>query len=1170
MLRFPPLVAIALVAVCFVAGGEEKPAAPRTPAATLTLARYDMPRGRSDGFAPTRQTAVRREGADAVDWPALLLNGQPIWTSQADAIVPLKLRAGAEAASPFRMPGDDVIEPGGHWLRFMEWPKGRTHIYTADRAARTANTAANGAGRYELWVFPIIVKGDGGPVVKNVDLKANGRVIYRKPGPWRSLTLLLPANERGQQYELSVDGRGPVKFDAGLMPVKLGDPQERVIPLNVALPGDGPKIAIQNLAHPEVFPHAKEWAADVAALARPLPASPKLARAAGLERYLGIEVPRSPFTIYATALPHGLSGGFFKKGDQPDSYASFVADTGYDVIFDPVATIPAPGDPESLEARASALAKRGVRLGFQYDVAPGRPSFQSPNLSFFAHTLPEWHSPLYRSISLAAQRFARLANFAGFDIGADNAGYASAWAAAPPAPDRQWGEGMIEFAGTATPIVPRAPSLGPPERGFEKAVATQEEFGKYLRRYELTFRQYGYFAEAVRDVTPRLVFTTASFGSAPGAGARGGWPWASLSGREIFEGVATQQAYDQNDSHAAKPLHSVALTDRLNSYQARSKTWTLLDNFRFLYGREAWQRACALALTRGIQGLGTNFLATPEGEGAQPEVLGWQKEMYGWIRKYGGVFARTEPTPVIGIFFAHHQAVQRRVLLGENPTPEQLLKGSHEGKVAEALFFCHAAGWPARVITYQELMRGPLPPSMKAILLTGLDQADDSWNWAQGLEPKLKAFLDRGGRILADDESVCPVPATRTGMKIAAYVAGGNFDATPLLFSRNAGNIEKLRAAMEGVDAPVAVSENPKLWAIPAECGDVQYVTAINQAFAEGDEAKEMLRPADPKASKPEVWKMKGNASLYVKPQKGSLRWNTSRPIYDVRLGRKLTPEDAPEVDLTQDAFRWFALPPAEVVAPAVTIAPGVSGFYEARPTMTNGVRMDGVPVELTVSGPGGSATVYGATGQVVRLPLNQRVEQGDFSVTVKELFTGLSATQTVHSPGTPVKVEPHTVAIGEPAAVTKFAARKHVALTIALTPEQQKDATIAGQAKQLAEFYRAQGRVVTRVALAAPGAVVESLQVLRTPQHFPQWQTVATDLVLFGTPSDNVLLLDQARAEIFPIYLGKPKPGEAAIVYTRSPFRGEFDVVNVIASDAAGITAAVQALKAPAATATR
>lgn len=47
---------------------------------------------------------------------------------------------------------------------------------------------------------------------------------------------------------MTVDGRGPVKFDAGLMPVKLGDPQERVIPLNVALPGDGPKIAIQNLA----------------------------------------------------------------------------------------------------------------------------------------------------------------------------------------------------------------------------------------------------------------------------------------------------------------------------------------------------------------------------------------------------------------------------------------------------------------------------------------------------------------------------------------------------------------------------------------------------------------------------------------------------------------------------------------------------------------------------------------------------------------------------------------------------------------------------------------------------------------------------------------------------------------------------------------------------------
>ena len=200
MSRRPQIFAVVFCAAILAGRAEDKPAAPvAPPAAQLTLVRYDLPRGLSDGFAPTRQPARRKEGPDAVDWPSMTLNGQPIWTAQSEASVPLRLRKGAEAASLFRMPGDEVIEPGGHWLRFMEWPRGRSHIYTADRTARTANTTALAGGRYELWVFPIVVKGEGGPVVKNVELKLDGKVIFHKPGPLRSLTVLLPANERGHQ-----------------------------------------------------------------------------------------------------------------------------------------------------------------------------------------------------------------------------------------------------------------------------------------------------------------------------------------------------------------------------------------------------------------------------------------------------------------------------------------------------------------------------------------------------------------------------------------------------------------------------------------------------------------------------------------------------------------------------------------------------------------------------------------------------------------------------------------------------------------------------------------------------------------------------------------------------------------------------------------------------------
>jgi len=518
---------------------------------------------------------------------------------------------------------------------------------------------------------------------------------------------------------------------------------------------------------------------------------------------------------------------------------------------------------------------------------------------------------------------------------------------------------------------------------------------------------------------------------------------------------------------------------------------------------------------------------------------------------------------VIGIFYSHLQAAQRRIVASEDASAEQLLAGSHEGKVTEALFLCHAAGWPARVITYQEVARGPLPPTMKAILLTGLDQPDATWTWGPGLEKPLQQFLDRGGRILADEESTCAVPATKIGMQIGAYIPQTNVDATPLLLARNAENIAKLRAAMDGVPTPVAVSDSPTLWAIPTQCADMQYVTVVNQAFAEGDEAKEFVRPADPRASKPEIWKTKANASLFVKPQIGTLKWNTDRPIYDVRLGRKITPEEAATVDLTADAFRWYALPPGEVNKPEVAVSKGSAGFYEALVTMHGAARMNGIPVEITVTSAADSATVFSSTGAATRLPLSES-DAGEFLVTATELLTGLAESAPVTIRPAPAIGPPATVRLTEPSALKKFAARKNVALTIALTPEQEKDAKLAAQAKTLRTFYEQQGRIVS-AGTVRPGGVVESLQPLRSPHRYPQWKTIPTDLILFGTPANNVLLLDQLRAEIFPRGFSIPPVGQAAIVHTRSPFVGEYDALNIIAADAAGFSAAVQTITASA-----
>src|SRR4030095_15568845 len=101
----------------------------------LSLVSYDQPRGLSDGYAPTRQVARREDGTSAVDWPEFTLNGQPIFRDRAQEQITLRLRLAAEAMSFFQMESDELIEPGNHWFRAIQWLPGRRHLYTGDKTA---------------------------------------------------------------------------------------------------------------------------------------------------------------------------------------------------------------------------------------------------------------------------------------------------------------------------------------------------------------------------------------------------------------------------------------------------------------------------------------------------------------------------------------------------------------------------------------------------------------------------------------------------------------------------------------------------------------------------------------------------------------------------------------------------------------------------------------------------------------------------------------------------------------------------------------------------------------------------------------------------------------------------------------------------------------------------
>lgn len=1082
----------------------------------MTLARFDMPQAFRAYDGRRLQDAKRVAGPNAVDWPSLKLNGtKTLFAKGPTEIAEVKLLSQGEAKDWFKTPKDNTISPINHWFRANDWLWGRKFVYTTDRTART-NSA-----EYELWTFPIKISG----ALERVELKLDGQEIYQRAEKLDSLTLLLPANLNGSPYELSVNGNAPVKFDVGLKPIALGKPEDE--PMQVDLTVAGTQIKVQSLQAPPEFPQPKAWEADLKAMADyKVPVAPA-ANLTGFGRYLGLSVPRSPVGIFTTSMRAGMSGGHYFSGGHiagfegtPDQYAAFLKTQGYDFAFEN-AEPKTLEDGDRWEAWLAAMARQGLRAGANPNIPGNLGILSNPNLAFHSSFLPEWGAPAYRNTQLLTQRSSKYPNFAGLLVGADNAGYVPYWDWAPTIPDRPWGRAFVQFQSGHDFKVQVGPGNSP-SKSYEKR-GTQREFLDYIARYDQTFARYGYFARAVQEADPNAILTTGSYGSSPGGGGRGGWPWATIPA-SMNASLPVQTVYDWNEHTASKPLHNVAMVDRLQSTFPDKPTWALLDDFALFTGREARQRGYALALTRGVAAVGTNFLAHETGDQSyrsgqitrfkatpreRPAVVKEQRELYNWIHKYSGAYQNAKPLASIGVLYVHEQAISRPIITGDTPKPDDLLKGSHEGKTTEALFLCHQAGWPARIVTPAELKRG-MPPEMKTILLVGLNRFDKTWLWSDGIEGELKKFVAGGGRLISDSETVTPdgLNETVTAMQVAAYTSQTKTDISPELLERNADNAKMLQGAMNGAEKPIAVGSDT-LWAVPHQNGDTQYVTVVNWAFEEDK-----------------------NASVVVKPQSGKLVWNTNRPIYDVQTGKKLTLAEAGNVDLTKDGFRLYALPPRDVAAPSVTTARGADGFWMA--TISTGE--SGVPVQLTIAGGGESATLFGSSGVPIKVPVGP-TDNGTFDLSATELLTNQKA-------GAKLTATPQAVNAPDEnqVALTNFAARKNVPLVVALTPAQKADPQMAALAKKVADFYVAKGRKVEMRTLAT-GDVVTSLQPLKAIQQFPQWRTIEADLILFGTPQTNVLLLDQARGGLLD--------GSGAQV-TFSPFVGEYQALNFVGEGAA------------------
>jgi hypothetical protein len=872
--------------------------------------------------------------------------------------------------------------------------------------------------------------------------------------------------------------------------------------------------------------------------------------------YLGIEVARSPVANYAVSLSHGMSGGFFLKSDHGPSaynkgipfnkladaagYAKHLAEAGYDLVFEQTAgNFDNPSHALSHEALLAALTEHGVRGGLNYTF------LQDSNLPLYAATLPQWRQPRYRDAQLMTQRAKRFDGFVGATMGADNGGYAYFWDWSPPIPEKHWGwaiEALLgsDFSGT----VPTA-AADPNPRAHEHRARSVAELLAYVDRYDQTFTSsYGYFASALATVDPSLILTTGSFGSSPGVLATGGWKICTVPGEAMFARLPVLQSYDWNETKQTKPVHNIALMDRLRSDYPDKPAWAILDDFDIHQHGPARQREYALALTRGLDAVGSSWLPQPTGDQKRPEVVETQKQINDHVRTLGGVFALTEPAPTIAILYVNEQSLLRtrpdhskRQQEGKVHTyghRDAMIAGPHEGKTTEALFLCHAAGYPAKIVTPNELKRG-LPPSVKAILLVGLNQVDDSWAWHHGLEPQLKSFVEQGGRVLLDHESVSPVPATKTEMEVFSYLLtheGHGLehygdDVLEVMFLRNEANIARLRSAMKGITVAPARSGEPTVWSIPTTAGQTQYVTVLNYGFEPGKNP----------------WK-------HVKPQQAKLQWETDRPIYRVRDGRRMNATEAADVDLTSAGFELFALPPAEPSGLEIAVQPHEDGFHRATITAS----ASGLPVRLDVKYGEQVMTVHSATGLTAKLPITARFP-GQYTVTATELLTRQSTSATVD-----VAAQPERSATPG-SKLAAFMDRKHKPLFIALTPEQVQDAALQPAIERLQALLRSAGRDAA-VRTIAPNDILLSRQPYASAFKFPQWYTADADLVLLGDVTTNLLLLDQARGHLLPAAAMTSQPlAHPFITITHSPFRGECDVLSLLApgKDLAGTIAALE-----------
>ena len=332
--------------------------------------------------------------------------------------------------------------------------------------------------------------------------------------------------------------------------------------------------------------------------------------------------------------------------------------------------------------------------------------------------------------------------------------------------------------------------------------------------------------------------------------------------------------------------------------------------------------------------------------------------------------------------------------------------GKHFTRLYEAYNACLAAHYPASFVFVEDLVNNQALSGYKIILLV---------NQRVEMEPELKRALavaaQAGSTILYDGnsrkelmEGFVPVPLNTTFNMVEKDENTWQDDSAylriPSYFQQQA---ELIKPAFAAICPPIAEVNNPAIFLSERKADQGSFLFVVNNSMPD-------LEPGL-------LWRV-ANATSTRLPIQQKIKLNSpAKVIYDVFAMKAITPaaDGSINVDLRSLPARLYALFPAEISEVAVRLSPTVNPGSTlnwsvwVRDNRQTPIKSN-IPIQVRLLAADGSqidelyTTAKGMNGVKgsFNIPLN--IANGNFTLNVKEMISGITTVAPVTVTGNPVK----------------------------------------------------------------------------------------------------------------------------------------------------------------------